>query len=111
MLHGFHEGGLELRRKSNGGVRLSGRFPYNSRAVLSDGGRSGRPRKEQFAQHAFEYTVREKREVHLLVGHSFDKPLASRAQGLYRWTTPKTRFCLRRRSGRRCQRSAMSATH
>lgn len=81
MLTGFHEGGLELRRKSGGGARLTGRFPYNSRAVLSDGGRTGRPRKEQFASHAFRYTVENKQEVHLLVGHSFDRPLASRGAG------------------------------
>ncbi len=81
LLHGFHNGGLEVRRKQGGGVRLSGRFPYNSRAVLSDGGRTGRPRKEQFAPGAFRYTVENEQEVHLLVGHSFDRPLASRGAG------------------------------
>ena len=60
---------------------MSGSFPYNSRAVLSDGGRRGRPRKEQFAPHAFKYSVDENIEVHVLVGHSFDKPLASRGAG------------------------------
>lgn len=81
MLHGFHEGGLEVRRKSGGAVALRGRFPYRSRAVLSDGGRSGRPRKEEFAPGAFRFSVEEKTEVHLLVGHSFDRPLASRSAG------------------------------
>lgn len=81
MLTGFADGGLELRRKSDGSARLSGRFPYNSRAVLSDGGRTGRPRKEQFAPGAFRYSVENKQEVHLLVGHSFDRPLASRGAG------------------------------
>ncbi len=74
-------GGLELRRQEDGGVRLSGRFPYNSRAVLSDGGKTGRPKKEQFASGAFRYTVENRQEVHLLSGHSFDRPLASRGAG------------------------------
>lgn len=60
---------------------MSGRFPYNSRAVLSDGGRTGRPRKEQFAPGAFRHSVETEQEVHLLIGHSFDRPLASRGAG------------------------------
>jgi HK97 family phage prohead protease len=81
MWTGFANGGLELRRQSDGSAALKGRFPYNSRAVLSDGGRTGRPRKEQFAPGAFRYTVENNQEVHLLVGHSFDRPLASRGAG------------------------------
>jgi len=81
MLTGFAHGGLELRRKPDGSARLQGRFPYNSRAVLSDGGRMGRPRKEQFAPGAFRHSVETDQEVHLLVGHSFDRPLASRGAG------------------------------
>ncbi|PKQ11046.1 MAG: hypothetical protein CVT70_16405 [Alphaproteobacteria bacterium HGW-Alphaproteobacteria-1] len=78
---GMAGGGLEIRRKSGGGVRLAGRFPYNSRAVLSDGGRTGRPRKEQFAPGAFSFSVESEADIHLLVGHSFDRPLASRRAG------------------------------
>jgi len=81
MLTGFADGGLELRRRHDGSARLRGRFPYNSRATLSDGGRTGRPRKEQFAPGAFRYSVETDQEVHLLVGHSFDRPLASRGAG------------------------------
>ncbi len=81
MLTGFAHGGLELRRKPDGSARLQGRFPYNSRAVLSDGGRTGRPRKEQFAPGAFRHSVETEQEVHLLVGHSYDRPLASRGAG------------------------------
>lgn len=81
MLTGYADGGLELRRRSDGSARLRGRFPYNSRAVLSDGGRTGRPRKEQFAPGAFRYSVETDQEVHLLAGHSFDRPLASRGAG------------------------------
>jgi uncharacterized protein len=81
MLFGHHAGELEVRAGKGGSRRLSGRFPYNKVAVLSDGGKSGRPQKEQFASRAFGYSVDAANEgdaiVHLLVGHSFDKPLAS----------------------------------
>jgi len=82
MLWGGHSGGLELRKRASGALALQGRFPYNKRAVLSDGGRSGRPRKEAIASRAFAYRVDDpKEDIHFLVGHSFDKPLASRAAG------------------------------
>ena len=82
MLHGGADGALELRRQRGGSHRLSGRFPYRSTAVLSDGGRRGRPKKERFAPRAFAYRVdRPEEEIHLLVGHSFDRPLASRRNG------------------------------
>jgi hypothetical protein len=75
--------GLELRRASDGSVRLEGRFPYNSPAILSDGGRNGgRPRKEKFAPGAFSFTLDDVTlPVDFLAGHSFDKPLASRKNG------------------------------
>jgi len=79
MLWGGQDGGLELRRSGDGSTRLRGRFPYGKRAVLSDGGRTGRPRKEIIAPRAFNYRVNKPDEdIHLLVGHSYDKPLASR---------------------------------
>jgi hypothetical protein len=82
MLEGFADGGLELRKRASGAMSLQGRFPYNKRAVLSDGGRSGRPRKEAIASRAFAYRVNDpKEDIHFLVGHSFDKPLASRSAG------------------------------
>jgi len=82
MLIGGATGGLEVRAEGDGGARLRGRFPYNSVAVLSDGGRTGRPRKEKFAPRAFEYRVNDpEAEIHLLAGHSFDKPLASKLTG------------------------------
>lgn len=75
-------GTLEVRRGGGGGARLSGSFPYNTRAVLSDGGRNGRPRKEEFAPGAFGHSVDDPaQEIHLLVGHSFDRPLASQGAG------------------------------
>lgn len=89
MLFGFHAGGLEVRRQHGGGVGISGAFPYNSRAILSDGGRTGRPRKEEFAPGAFKFSVDSDAEIHLLSGHDFGKPLASRGAGSLSLTDTK----------------------
>ncbi|WP_338832329.1 HK97 family phage prohead protease [Bradyrhizobium sp. 27S5] len=73
-------GTLELRASPKGrGIR--GRFPYNRRAVLSDGGKTGKPKKEEFAPGAFKYSIDhvEDSPIHLLSGHSYDRPLASTA--------------------------------
>ncbi len=79
MLWGVHQGGLELRRDRDGSTRLRGRFPYGKPAVLSDGGRTGRPRKEVIAPRAFSHRVEDPdAEIHLLLGHDFDHPLASK---------------------------------
>lgn len=87
MLWGGHSGGLELRKRASGAMALHGRFPYNKAAVLTDGGRTGRPRKEVMASRAFSYRVeRPEEEIHLLVGHSYDRPLASRAAGTLKLT-------------------------
>jgi hypothetical protein len=82
MLWGHHHGGLELRRANDGSHHLSGTFPYDRYAVLSDGGRTGRPRKERVKSRAFEYRVNTpsencgKKEIHLLVGHDNNHPFA-----------------------------------
>src|SRR4051812_44333962 len=78
----FDIGELELRA-SKGVRKLRGRFPYKKRAVLSDGGKNGgRPQKEEFLPGAFTYSLEsDEQEIHLLVGHSFDKPLASKKTG------------------------------
>lgn len=84
MLWADHEAGdLELRRAKSGEKRLRGRFKYGKRAVLSDGGRNGgRPKKEIIAPNAFEYRINKPDEdIHFLVGHSYDRPLASRSAG------------------------------
>ena len=82
ILTAAYDGRLELRRDTGGAVRLAGRFPYNKRAVLSDGGRTGRPRKEVIASRAFRYRVeRPDEDIHFLLGHSYDRPLASRGAG------------------------------
>ena len=71
-----------LHKRASGALALHGRFPYNKRAVLSDGGRTGRPRKEVIAPRAFAYRVeRPEEDIHFLVGHSYDRPLASRGAG------------------------------
>jgi HK97 family phage prohead protease len=82
MLWGSNAGSLELRRTGDGAVRLRGEFPYGRAAVLSDGGRTGRPQKEIIEPRAFAYRVNDPAEdIHLLVGHDFDTPLASKATG------------------------------
>lgn len=74
-----YHAGLELRAAGDGTRRLSGRFPYNSRAVLDAGGKGRRPKKEAFAPRAFSYAVDDaERDIHLLVGHDFNHPLASK---------------------------------
>ena len=87
MLEGFAGGGLELRKRASGALALQGSFPYGKRAVLSDGGRSGRPKKEVIAPKAFAYRIDTpsehggKKDIHLLSGHDFGKPLASVRSG------------------------------
>jgi hypothetical protein len=79
MLHGALSQQIEVRAEEDGSRTIAGRFPYNSTATVSDGGRKGRPRKERFAPKAFEYRVEDPdAEIHLLVGHDFDRPLASK---------------------------------
>lgn len=84
MLWGGHDSaGLELRKRASGAMALHGRFPYGVPAVLSDGGRTGRPRKEIIAPRAFRYRIETPsdhggpKDIHLLSGHDFGKPLAS----------------------------------
>lgn len=82
-----YSGGLELRAAGDGTRRLRGSFPYRSLAVVNAGGNGQRPRKEQFAPKAFSFAVEDlTREIHLLIGHSFDKPLASRKAGTLSFT-------------------------
>ena len=67
---------LEIRQS---GRTLSGRFPYGSTATVSD---RGRARKERFSRGAFRFAVEDaEREIHLLSGHEFSKPLASKQNG------------------------------
>ena len=78
MLWGGGFGGLELRKDAEG-VTLRGAFPYGKQAVLSDGGRNGKPLVEVIENGAFSYRIGfpDSKNSHLLHGHSFEKPLAS----------------------------------
>ena len=67
---------LELRQE---GRTLLGRFPYRQQATIRD---KGRVRRERFEPGAFSFAIEDEgRDIHLLSGHSFDRPLASRAGG------------------------------
>lgn len=78
-MHGIYAAGLEVRQEEDGSATLSGRFPYNSTATVSDGGRRGRPRKERFKPRAFQHRVEDPdAEIHLLAGHDFNRPMASK---------------------------------
>jgi hypothetical protein len=79
LQYGRLGGALELRAEGNGARTLHGSFPYRTRAILSDGGRRGRPQKEEFDSNAFAYRVNDQEaEIHLLIGHDYGKPLASK---------------------------------
>ena len=83
LFGGFDAASLELRADQSGWRVIHGRFPYGKWAVLSDGGKTGRPRKERFAPGAFRYSLENVKQspIHLLFGHSYDKPLASTETG------------------------------
>ena len=71
-----------MRRQGKRPV-IAGRFPYNALAVISNRGRGpNAPRKETIRPGAFDFSLRdESREINLLFGHSFDRPIASRSTG------------------------------
>ncbi len=78
----FYPADLEVRKRKDGSRIVRGRFPYNRRAVLTDGGNTGRPVKEVFKPKSFTYRIDiPTEEIHLLVGHDYDKPLASKLNG------------------------------
>ncbi len=74
MLWGAASGALELRA-TEGGVRLSGRFPYATETELARG------RFERIEARAFGQRIEAGEDVHLLSGHDYGKPLASRQAG------------------------------
>ena len=74
----FEAGALEIRQ-SGGARTLHGSFNYGSMATLRD---RGRVRKEKFESNAFRFAIEDpERRIDILVGHSFDKPIASRTAG------------------------------
>lgn len=74
MLWGGILGSLELRAEG-GATRLSATFPYGRETTLAEG------RAEVFAPGAFRASVEARGDVHLLLGHDYGKPLASRGAG------------------------------
>jgi len=78
----IYPGELEVRKRKGGGRAIRGKFPYNKRAILTDGGNKGRPVKEQFKPGAFKFRLDDATaEIYLLSGHDYAKPLASRLTG------------------------------
>ncbi|MBT54772.1 MAG: HK97 family phage prohead protease [Mameliella sp.] len=75
MLWGGHSGGLEVRTLAGGETRLSGRFPYARPTTMAE------RRREVFEARAFGASVADGGDIHLLVHHDMQKPLASRGAG------------------------------
>ena len=74
----FEAGELEIRRSGQSRV-LRGRFNYGSMATIRD---RGRVRKERFEPGAFRFAIEDdSRQIDVLAGHDFGKPLASRKAG------------------------------
>ena len=74
MLWGANGGSLELRSEG-GATRLSARFPYDAETEIAPG------RFERIAPRAFAARIEGGDEIHLLAGHSYDRPLAARSAG------------------------------
>jgi HK97 family phage prohead protease len=74
MLWGGNLGALDVRSEG-GETRLRASFPYGAQTELAPG------RHEVIAPRAFADRIDAGEDIHLLFGHSFDKPLASRAAG------------------------------
>ena len=77
-LGALYPAGLEVRQEG-GRTVIAGAFPYNRTATLAS---TGRVRKESFLSRAFAFAVNDTtREIHLLSGHDYSTPLASRRAG------------------------------
>lgn len=74
MLWGAHMGALEIRSEG-GATRLRASFPYGAETELA------RNRREVIQRRAFAERIDAGGEIHLLSGHDFNKPLASRSSG------------------------------
>lgn len=74
MLWGGNLGALEIRAEG-GETRLTARFPYGAQTELAPG------RHEVIAPRAFSDRIEAGEDIHLLAGHDYEKPLASRAAG------------------------------
>jgi HK97 family phage prohead protease len=74
MLWGMTLGTLEVRAEG-GETRLRASFPYGRETNLAEG------RAEVIAPRAFAKRIEAGEDIHLLFGHDYDRPLASRAAG------------------------------
>ncbi|HIC65635.1 MAG TPA: HK97 family phage prohead protease [Paracoccus sp.] len=74
MLWGGNLGALELRSEG-GATRLRATFPYGAETELAPG------RREVIASRTFSDRIEAGEDIHLLSGHDYNKPLASRAAG------------------------------
>lgn len=74
MLWGAMHGSLELRAEG-GATRLRATFPYGRETEIAPG------RFEVIAPRAFAGRIEAGEDIHLLAGHSYDRPLASRSAG------------------------------
>ena len=74
MLWGGYIGSLEVR-EAGGETRLSARFPYGAETELAPG------RYEVIATRAFADRIESGDDIHLLAGHDYNRPLASRSAG------------------------------
>lgn len=74
MLWGTSQGALELRSEG-GTTRLRATFPYGAETELAPG------RHEVVAARAFANRIEAGEDIHLLSGHDYNKPLASRSAG------------------------------
>ena len=80
MFFGATAGSLEVRKRGSSRT-LRGSFPTgrSNTAVLSDGGRTGKPKKEYFKSGSFTHSIDSSdQEIYVLSGHEFSKPLASK---------------------------------
>lgn len=78
MFWGGSKGGLEVRTSEGGSTVLRGSFPYAVSTVLSGGRETLR---EVFKARAFGASVADDGDIHFLVHHDMNKPLASRGAG------------------------------
>lgn len=74
MLWGGHISAIEIRAEG-GATRLTAVFPYGVETELAPG------RREKIAGGAFAERIAAGEDIHLLSGHDYAKPLASRAAG------------------------------
>lgn len=75
----YELGLLQVRQVEGTGRRLQGLFRYGETATVSA---SGRTRKERIEPGAFRFAIEDgEREINLLSGHEFSKPLATTRNG------------------------------